>query len=84
MEIIFIYHFKIQFPLTNVKNRESLKVNSYSNYQMDACLLSCFSCVRLFATLWTGLPGFFIHGILQPRILEWVTDGSNNKYDQII
>ena len=72
MEIISIYHFKIQFPLINVKNRESLKVNSCSNYQMDACLLSCFSCVWLLATVRTGLPGFSIHGILQPRMLEWV------------
>ena len=29
--------------------------------------------VRLFATLWTmSLPGSFVHGILQARILEWV------------
>ena len=31
--------------------------------------------VQLFATLWTvcSLPGFSVHGILQARILEWVT-----------
>ena len=37
------------------------------------CVLSCFSCVRLCVTLWTvDPPGSFVHGILQPRILEWV------------
>ena len=28
--------------------------------------------VRLFATPWTvGLPGSFVHGIFQARVLEW-------------
>ena len=41
------------------------------------CLLSCFSCVWLFETLWNPMepfsfPGFSVHGILQARILEWV------------
>ena len=27
--------------------------------------------VRLFATPWTSLPGSFVHGIFQTRILEW-------------
>ena len=31
-----------------------------------------FSCVRLFATLWTSSPGSSVHGILQARMLEWV------------
>ena len=35
-----------------------------------ACVLSCFSRVRLCATLWT--VGSSVHGILQARILEWV------------
>ena len=35
------------------------------------CLLSCFSRVHLFVTLWTcRLPGLADHGILQARILE--------------
>ena len=35
---------------------------------------SHFSCVRLWATLWDcSLPGSSVHGILQARILEWVT-----------
>ena len=29
--------------------------------------------VQLFATPWRSLLGFSIHGILQARILEWVT-----------
>ena len=39
--------------------------------QPSACTLSDFSCVQLFATLWS-LPGSSVHGILQARILEWV------------
>ena len=39
---------------------------------MSACMLSCFSCVWLSATLWTSLPGSSVHGIFQARILEWV------------
>ena len=37
------------------------------------CVLSCFSHVQLFATLWTAAcqPSLF-HGILQAGILEWV------------
>ena len=39
-----------------------------------ACLLSRFSHVQLCATRWTVafIPGSFVHGILQARILEWV------------
>ena len=37
-----------------------------------ACVLSCFSRVQLFVTLDCSLPGSSVHGILQPRILEWV------------
>ena len=35
-------------------------------------MLSCFSCARLFATLWDVAGGSSVHGILQARILEWV------------
>ena len=37
-------------------------------------MLSCFSSVQLFATLYgpQNLPGSSVHGILQARILEWV------------
>ena len=39
-----------------------------------ACVLSHFSCVWLFATLWTvcSWPGSSVHGVLPARILEWV------------
>ena len=35
-------------------------------------LLSHFSRVQLFATLWTVLPGSSVHGIFQVRILAWL------------
>ena len=38
-----------------------------------ACVLSHFSCLWLFVTLWTWIPpGASVHGILQARILVWV------------
>ena len=36
------------------------------------CVLSYFSCARLFAALDCGPPGFSVQGILQARVLEWV------------
>ena len=39
------------------------------------CVLSRFSHVWLFVTLWTG--GSSVHGILQARILEWVAISSS-------
>ena len=37
------------------------------------CMLSCFSCVRLSATLMDcSPPDASVHGILQARILEWL------------
>ena len=40
---------------------------------MQACILSCFSRVWLFATgpMDCSPPGSSVHGILQARILEW-------------
>ena len=34
--------------------------------------MKLLSRVRLFATLWTSLPGSSVRGTLQARILEWV------------
>ena len=46
----------------------------WRTYGLGACMLSCFSPVHLFATLWTiySPPYSSVHGILQARILEWV------------
>ena len=38
---------------------------------MRACVLICFSCVRLCDTMNCSPPGSSVHGILQARILEW-------------
>ena len=51
--------------------------------------VSCFSCVRLFATLWTvACQGPLSMGILQARILEWVVisscRGSSQPRDQTL
>ena len=40
---------------------------------LHVCMLSCFSHVRLFDALNCSLLGSSVHGILQARILEWVT-----------
>ena len=36
------------------------------------CVLSCFSCVQLFAALDCRPTGSSVQGILQTRVLEWV------------
>ena len=42
-------------------------------------MLSCFSHVRLFATLWSVAPDSSVHGFLQARIMEWVTMPSSRR-----
>ena len=45
-----------------------------------ACVLSCFSHVWLFVTLWTvARQAPRVHGILQARILKWVAMFSSRK-----
>ena len=40
---------------------------------LSVCVLSCFSCIWFFVTLWTvALPGSSVHGVLQATILERV------------
>ena len=52
-------------------------------YLYAACLLSCFSYVRLFVTpMDRSPPPFSIHGILQARILEWVAMPSSRGSSQ--
>ena len=43
-----------------------------SSHAYHACVLSCFNCIRLCATLRTIARQAPVHGILQARILEWV------------
>ena len=45
-------------------------------------MLSRFSHVQLFATLWTVAHQAPVHGILQARILEWVPMGSSQPRNQ--
>ena len=46
-------------------------------------VLSFFSRVRFFVTLWNcGPPGSSVHGILQARILEWVAISSSRVSSQ--
>ena len=45
-------------------------------------MLSCFSCVRLWDPVDCSPPGSSVHGILQARILEWVTMPSSNGSSQ--
>ena len=44
-------------------------------------MLSCFSCVRLFATLWTvAYDTLLSMGILQAGILKWVAITSSREF----
>ena len=47
-----------------------LKLNNIPLY-VHVWVLSCFTCVQLFATPWTCLADSSVHGILQARIVEW-------------
>ena len=69
--------FKI---LTFSRNRCPFICSLYCAY-----VLSCFSHVQLFGTLWTvaghmdcSPPGSSVHGILQARTLEWVAISFSN------
>ena len=44
------------------------KKKTHRSVEWNACMLSL---VQLFVTPWT-VPGSFVHGIFQARILEWV------------
>ena len=48
---------------------------------LAAWVISCFSHVQLFGTPWTvySLPVSSVHGILQARMLEWVTMASSRR-----
>ena len=55
----------------------------FSSLCMLVCMLSCFSRVQLFATLWTvAYQAPLFMGILQARILEWVTIPSSGGSSQ--
>ena len=48
-----------------------------------ACVLSRFSCIRLYKTLWTvARQASLSMGILQARILEWVAMPSSRESSQ--
>ena len=50
---------------------------------VHACILSCFSCVQLFATPWTvAHQAPLAMGILQARILEWFAIPSSRRSSQ--
>ena len=53
-------------------NENTLMLQWWIHLTMYACILSRFSCVWQFVTQWTT-PGSSVHGILQARILEWVS-----------
>ena len=46
------------------------KLNNIPLY-VHVWVLSCFTCVQLFATPWTCPADSSVHGILQARIVEW-------------
>ena len=54
-----------------------IEINSYF-YGCCGMVLSCFSCIRLCATLWSVT----VHGILRERILEWVAMPSSRGSSQ--
>ena len=59
----------VSFMILHITNVN--KICIYFIYSMGACMVSHFSCVRLF-TMDCSPPGSSAHRILQARILEWV------------
>ena len=66
----------ILLKIPHKRSRHKFYPPQFSQMRSDsisACVLSHFSRVRLFVTLWTvALQVLSGHGILQARILEWV------------
>ena len=62
-------------------NENTLMLQWWIHLTMYACILSRFSCVWHFVILWTT-PGSSVHGILQARILEWVSMTSSRRSSQ--
>ena len=55
---------------------------------MDVCVLAAQLCPTLCDPMDCSLPGSFVHGILQARILEWIaipfSRGSSQPRDQTL
>ena len=64
--------------------RPDSEIKTLQSCSVPAFVLSRFSRVQLCAALWTvaGLPGSFVPGILQARILEWVAMPSSRGSSQ--
>ena len=64
--------------------RKSQKITYYLSLCVRMCVLSCFSCVRLFGIPWTRScpPGSSACGILQARTLKWVAMPSSRGSSQ--
>ena len=72
---------------TNVKKYSQntyLTIDSYPAYIKNSCV--CAKSLQLYLTLCDlmdcSLPGSSVHGILQVRILEWVSMPSSRGYSQ--
>ena len=48
-----IYNFKVRREGKNINGNLSFRVNFLNTIHLAQCVLSCFSWIRLFATLWT-------------------------------
>ena len=60
------------FTLTAPSKVKGIQLGNFI-FHMHTCVLSHFSRVQLFVTLWTcSLPGSSVPGILQAQTLEWV------------
>ena len=72
----FFWHDCIYLPAKRHRlnnNKHSVNDDNY-NDGYYVCLLSLFSCVLLFVTLWiVDQLRSSVHGIFQARILEWIS-----------
>ena len=64
------FHFSLSKPCQAVI---TVITNDYIHYAAAAAAKLLQSCPTLCDPVDCSLPGFSVHGILQARILEWVT-----------
>ena len=74
--ILFYKNLKFRKVFRNI-NLMNCDARIWKQLLTIVCIISCFSCVWLCNTMNCSPTGFFVHGILLARILEWVAMSSS-------
>ena len=90
LQLYFFYicqssqHIIYQSPISQIIRHIWINNIEYSSLYKILCVLSCFSSVRLFVTLWTvcNKPGSSVPEVPQAKILEWIAVPSSRGSSQ--